>query len=151
MRAQERGRAHLRVRHVAAVRAPDAARDRHAEVQRVLHVARGMVRRHVQRFEIVEIVLDLRPLEDLVAHAAEDVLDLLPHSHQRMDPANGNLTAGECHVDCASGWPRRLDSGALLLQRRLHVLLERVDGGAVRGAFIRGTRPEFLHQAGDLA
>ena len=57
------------------------------EVERVLHVARGMIRRHVERFEVVVVVFDLRAFEDLVAHAGEDVLDLLAHAHQRVDAA----------------------------------------------------------------
>ena len=61
-----------------------AAARRAREVQRVLHVARGMLRRHVERFEVVVVVLDLGPLEDLVAHAAEDRLDLLADERERM-------------------------------------------------------------------
>ena len=34
------------------------------QVQRVLHVARGMLGRHVQRVEVVPLVLDLRALDD---------------------------------------------------------------------------------------
>ena len=92
MRSSVRG-AHLRARATlaASVRAPRAADDRRVQVQRVLHVARGMVRRHVERLEVVEVVFDLGALEDLVAHAREDVLDLLADPHQRMDAAHGTL------------------------------------------------------------
>src|SRR6185295_6737450 len=75
VRAQQRRGAHLRVGHAPAVRAPRAADDRRVEVERVLHVARGMIGRHVERLEVVEVVLDLRAFENLVAHVREDVLD----------------------------------------------------------------------------
>ena len=40
---------------------PPARAHRRREVQRVLHVARGMLRRHVERFEVVVVVLELGP------------------------------------------------------------------------------------------
>ena len=49
------------------------------EVERVLHVARGCSARHVERFEVVVVVFDLRAFEDLEAHAREDGLDALAH------------------------------------------------------------------------
>ena len=48
---------------------PAAERDRRREVERVLHVARGMLRRHVERFEVVVVVLELGPFDDEEAHA----------------------------------------------------------------------------------
>ena len=45
-----------------------------AEIQRVLHVARGMLGRHVQRVEAVPLVFDFRPFDDREAHAREDRL-----------------------------------------------------------------------------
>ena len=41
------------------------------EIERVVHGARRMIGRHVQRGEIVEIVLDLRALGDLEARLRE--------------------------------------------------------------------------------
>ena len=46
------------------------------KIQRVLHVARRMLRRHVERFEVVVVVLDFGPFEHLVAEACEDALHL---------------------------------------------------------------------------
>ena len=43
-----------------------------AEIQRVLHVARRVIGRHVQRVEAVPLVLDLRAFDDREAHARED-------------------------------------------------------------------------------
>ena len=54
------------------------------EIQRVLHVPGGMLRRHVERLEVVVVVLRLRPLEDLEAEPCEDRLDLLPQRRQWM-------------------------------------------------------------------
>ena len=103
---------------VPPVRAPGAADDRRAQVERVLHVARGMVRRHVERFEVVVVVLDLRALEDLVAHAAEDVLDLLAHPHQRMDAARGMLASGQRDVDAAGRRAAGFERGACARRAR---------------------------------
>ena len=87
--------AHLgRVRvleHVADLRGggvgaqQQAARAR--EVEGVLHVARRVVGRHVERLEAVVVVLDLGAVEDLVAHRHEDVLELLAHGGERMPAA----------------------------------------------------------------
>ena len=114
VRAKQRGGADLRVGYVAAMRAPRPAGDRRVEVQRVLHVARGMIRRHIERFEVVEVVLDLGALEDLVAHVREDVLDVAPHAHQGMDASHRQRPAWQRDVDRASGEraPRRRERRA---------------------------------------
>ncbi len=49
----------------------------HLHVQRVVHVARGVVGREVECPEVVPVGLDLRPLRDREAHADEHVLELL--------------------------------------------------------------------------
>ena len=46
------------------------------DVQRVLHRARRVAGREVQRLEVVPVVLDLGTLGDLVAEADEHVLEL---------------------------------------------------------------------------
>ena len=75
------------------------ARERLPQVERVLHVARGVVRRHVQGFEVVVVVLGLRPVEDLVALAREDRLEALSHHGQGMAAADARRAAGERDVD----------------------------------------------------
>ena len=60
------------------------ALDRRREVQRVLHVARGMLGRHVQRVEAVPLVFDLRTFDDGEAHAREDGFHAIAHDGQRM-------------------------------------------------------------------
>ena len=57
-----------RVRRAAARRRiVGRRRQRLGEVERVLHVPRRMLGRHVERFEVVVVVLDLGPLEHLIA------------------------------------------------------------------------------------
>ena len=46
-----------------------------------------MRRRHVQRVEEVVRRLDFAALDDLVAHAEEDVLDLAPHLRDHVQTA----------------------------------------------------------------
>jgi hypothetical protein len=77
--------AHL---HTGGMRAQQAAI---AEVERVVHRARRMVRREVQRLEIVEIVLDLRTVGEFVAEAAEDLGDALQRAADRMHAAAGGI------------------------------------------------------------
>ena len=59
------------------------------EVERVLHVAGGMVRRHVERFEVVVVVLDLGAFEHLIAEAREDLLHLVADEAERMARSRG--------------------------------------------------------------
>jgi hypothetical protein len=126
--AKQRRRFHLRRGKLAGVRTPHAADDRRAEVEGVLHVARGMIRRHVERFEVVVVVFDLGPFEHLVAHVGEDVLDLLPHLHQRMHAPDRHRARGQRDIHGAGRRPRRFKRGAPRLDRRLDPHLERVDG-----------------------
>ena len=130
------------------MRTPGAADDRRVQVERVLHVARGMVRRHVERFEVVEVVFDFGAFEDLVAHAGEDVLDLLADAHQRVDAAERQLAAGQRDVHGARGRPRGLERRALLVERGLDLGLERVDERAELAPGLgRRASPSFFRSA----
>ena len=64
------------------------------QVQRVLHVARRVLGRDVERLEVVVVVLGLGAVDNLVAHAQEDRLDLLAHDGQRMPAADDDRPAG---------------------------------------------------------
>ena len=68
-------------------------------VEGVLHVAGGMARRHVEGLEAVVVVLDLAALVHLVAHAHEDVLELLAHGGEGVPPPEGGGAAGQGDVD----------------------------------------------------
>ena len=74
------GSAPRRSRSAAA--APGA---RHRDVQRVLHRARGMVRRDVERLEVVPVVLDLGTLDDAESQSEEHLDDLALHDGQGME------------------------------------------------------------------
>ena len=66
-------RAHLHRRGVGAQQHRAARPDGGlVDVEGVLHVARGVVRRDVERLEVVVVELDLRALGDLEAQPRED-------------------------------------------------------------------------------
>ena len=67
--------------------------------QRVLRVARGMVRRKVQRLEIVVIGFNLRTFLDRVAQIAEDANDLVHRLDDGMFRADGTANAGKGDVE----------------------------------------------------
>ena len=67
--------------------------------QRVLRVARRMVRRKVQRLKVVIVGLDLGSFAHRVAHGLEDRDDLVLHSQHRMLGADRALHAGERNVE----------------------------------------------------
>ena len=73
------------VRSTMSVRALD--------VERVLHVARGMILRDRERFEVVAVGLDLRALGDHEAELREDLLDLAPHDASAGAGARGDARA----------------------------------------------------------
>src|SRR5713226_1551225 len=66
--------------------------------ERVLRVARGMIRRKVQRFKVVIIRLNLRPFLDRVTQIAEDANDLVHRLEDGMFHADRTTNAGESDV-----------------------------------------------------
>ena len=77
------------------------------DVEGVLHVARRMILRHRQRFEVVEVGLDLRPDGDGEAELREDRLDLAPRQRDRVQVAEPARAPGQGHVDGAREIARR--------------------------------------------
>ena len=78
------------------------------DVEGVLEHPRRVPGRVVERGEVVVVVLDLGPLDDLVAEADEDVLDLAPGAGQRMQVAEPHgRRPGQRHVDRLGGQPAR--------------------------------------------
>ena len=73
--------------------------NRRGQIQRVLHVARGMLGRHVERIEAVPLVLDLGPFDDGEPHAREDGFHALAHECQRMPVAEARHRPGQRDVD----------------------------------------------------
>ena len=96
-----------------------------------------MVRRDVERLEVVEVVLDLRPGGDLEAGAAKDLLDAQPRQSDRMQAAALLAPSRQRDID-APGGELALDLRALQrlaprLDGGLHALLGLVDALAGRG------------------
>ena len=87
-------------RSSAALESP---RKRRGQIQRVLHVARGMLGRHVQRVEAVPLVFDLRTFDDGETHAREDGFHAFADERERMAMAERGRAARQRDVDRA-GW-----------------------------------------------
>ncbi len=85
------------------------------EVERVLHVARRVVGRHVEGLEVVVVVLHLGPVVDLVAHRHEDVLELLADHGQRVAVPHVGVPARQGGVEAVLA--QRVPA-ALLLEAR---------------------------------
>ena len=69
-----------------------------AHVERVLHVARRVILRDVERLEVVEVELHLGALGDREAHAREHVDDLVVHLGEGMKSARDDPPAGKRQV-----------------------------------------------------
>ena len=118
---------------------------------------RRMLRRNVERGEVVEVGLDVRTLGDREAHVGEDLGNLVGDLADGVDAPIGerSLAHGERDVGALRGEPR-LKRGAgqrllLRLQRLGDAILELVDGLAEILARLRRQLPEPLHQLGDAA
>ncbi len=101
-------RAHLHRRGVGAQHARRFVAGR-GQVERVVVGARRVMRRDVERAEIVPVALDVRSFGDGEAHGAEDRRDLLHRAADRMDQAGGARArrqrgieplGGEAGVEC---------------------------------------------------
>src|SRR4249919_318633 len=141
--------AHL---HARGVRAQQATIP---EVEGVVHRTRRMVRREVQRLEVVPVILDFRAIAQLEAEAAEDVGDALDRAADRMQAAAAGVEAGQRDVNgfrgeaCIEHGIFQLDL-ALAQCRGEHVarLVDRLAGGL---ALFRRKRAELLELGGDAA
>jgi hypothetical protein len=131
------------------MRTPRPADDRVRQVQRVLHVARRMIGRHVQGLEVVDVVLDLRPFQYFVAHAGEDVLDLLPHLHQRVHAAHRALARRQRDVHRAGRRTGGSQGGTAVLERSFDFALEGVDLRAEGPPVLGGERRQRFQEGGD--
>ena len=77
-----------------------------AHVEGVLHRPGRVIWRHVQRGEVVVVVLDLRALRDAEAKPEEDVLDLPPRLRDQVKvPERRRRVARQRHVDAVAGEP----------------------------------------------
>ncbi len=69
------------------------------EIEGIVHGARRVVRRYIQCFEIVVVILDLRPLHHFKTGAAKQCLDALQGSRDRMLTAGSETTARQGNID----------------------------------------------------
>ena len=94
---------HVADLHAGRVRAQQATV---AEVERVVHGARRMVRREVQRLEVVPVVLDFRTVGEFIAKTAEDLGDAFQRATDRMHAAARGIAARQGDVDGLPGQAR---------------------------------------------
>ena len=143
---------HVTHLHAGGMRAQQAAI---AEVERVVHGARRVMRREVQRFEVVPVVLDLRAVGQLVAQSAENVGDALQRAADRMQPAPRAVPARQRYVDGFAG-QARVERGVFQhgfadrqrLADRIARAIDRFAGGL---ALVGGQCPQLLQLRGDAA
>ena len=110
---------------VAGVPAPE--RTGADEVQRVLHVARRMLRRHVERFEVVIVVFELGALDDEEPESREDGFDALAEDGERMAVADPRAASGQRDVDGTCRGTSGADGRQFRFELFLDANLELVD------------------------
>ncbi len=126
---------------------------RRVQVERVVHVHRGMVGREVEREEVVPLRLDLRAQRDRESDLAENVYDLIHHAGDGMlgaDPARSGRH-GEIDPCLLLLLPLGLQGLAPRGERRLEAHLELVDRRAVALALVERKRGHPLERGGELA
>ncbi len=115
----------------------------------VLHVAGRVVRREVQRFEDMPVVLHLRAFGDIVADLAENVDDFLADDGNRMPGAEFHRVGGHGQVvPGRRGGGRRADAFLQRLDALGRLLLEQVELLAELALHLGRDRPEFFKKAG---
>ncbi len=109
-----------------------------------------MLRGHVERFEVVVVVLELGAFRDVEPHAQEDLLDALAQQRERMAMTDKRRAAGERDIDRVGG--RRAHQRLFrLFERLLRELPQRVQRLPARAAILRRRRPEVLQRERDRA
>ncbi len=125
------------------------------DVEGVLHRARRMVVRVVQRREVHPVGFDLGAIGHVEADRAEDLRDALPGVHHRVQAALGHIAAGQRHVDRLGGQARvhqRISQRlAAVVQGRFDAALGQVDTRAFRLARLRIELAQSLEQVGQHA
>src|SRR5687768_5371946 len=94
-----------------------------------------MMRRDVERIEVVPLGIDFRSLGDLIAHSDEDVLEMRNHDRERIRRAAWRAPSGHREVDAIGGEQpllklarnRRLTRCNELLERTLELVAGRPD------------------------
>ena len=118
--------------------------------ERVVLGARRVVRREIQRLEVVVVVFDLRTVGHGESNTAEKVLDALDGPRDRVQCAAGTVATWQGHVDRLGsqtlGDCRCLHRLAALTKEALQFLLDRVDLRARRRPLLRRHRRQALEQ-----
>ncbi len=125
------------------------------QVERVVIGARGMMRRDVQRAEIVPVGFDVRPVGHGASHGAEDRRDLLHGFADRMDQAGFARTRRQRGVE-AFGGQARVELGvveccATGLDEFGQRVLELVECGTTFAALLGRGLAEVAQQCGEAA
>ncbi len=144
--------AHVAHLHTGGMRAQQAAI---AEVEGVVHGARRVVRREVQRLEVVPVVFDFRAFGQLVTQAAEDLGDALQGARYRVQATALAMTARQGDIDAFSGQAcvqRSVFQQRLALsQGRGHRITRDVDRLTRRLALVGRQGAKLLEVGGDAA
>ena len=127
------------------------------EEERVVHLARRMAGREVERGEIVVVGLDVGTFGDREAHIGEDRGDFVDDLADRMDaaPFGGRLAHRQRHIHLLGGEPC-LDGGVAQIGLAggdgiCDAGLQAVDGRPCRLAFLRAHRSQRLQPLRDRA
>jgi hypothetical protein len=107
-----------------------------------------MLRRHVERFEVVVIVLDLRAFEHLIPEAREDLDHFIADQAERVTMTELRDAAGQRDVDRVGGTAACGQLRVAFGNRAFHFLLEIVGALAERLLQFRRGGLERLHEGG---
>src|SRR5574340_767862 len=125
------------------------------DVEGVVHRARRMVLRDVQRGEVVEIAFDLRAGRDGKTQRMEQLLDALQRARHRMQAARAQAAPGQGHIQ---RFRRQLLLQLVLLQRiaallqgGFDALLDLVDARACGRTFFRRQLAQAFEQGREAA
>ena len=127
------------------------------EEEGVVHLARRMADREIERGEIVVVGLDIRPFGDGEAEIGEDRGDLVDDLADRMDAAGLERRRADRQrdVDALGFEPADelgfLEARAAIGERLADAVLEPVQRRAHDLALLRRHAAEALHQLGDAA
>jgi hypothetical protein len=95
----------------------------------------------------VVVVLELGPLDDEKAHAAEDGLDALAQEREGMPMARGRHAAGQRDVHSSLDGPSFSGGGQAVVDRGFDLLFQRVDELAEARALVGGALPSARRSA----
>src|SRR3954471_1061080 len=123
------------------------------KIERVVHRARGMVLRLVERGEVIVIGLDFRTVGDFEAERMKKRLDALERAHDGVYGADLAPAAGQGDVERFFLETRielaRLNRFATRAERLFETILGDVEARAHRGTLFRRQLAERLAKLGD--